>query len=77
MLSEQEQAWRDATDDADPDAVRSVDNAEENLDERMLCDIQSLADGLVAKAEKLLGNFTNDCAKAGCTFGPSFTVESR
>ena len=39
----------------------------ENLDERMLCDIQSLADRLVAKADKLLGNFTTNLCE-GCMY---------
>ena len=61
-MQEQEVAWTDATNDSDLGAVRSVDDALEKVDERMLCDIQSLADRLVAKADMLLGNFaTNLC----------------
>ena len=40
--------------------MRSVDDTLEKVDERMLCDIQSLADRLVAKADMLLGNFTTN-----------------
>ena len=60
ILQEQEEAWTDATNDSDLDAVRSVDDALEKVDERMPCDIQSLADRLVAKADMLLGNFTTN-----------------
>ena len=60
ILQVQEQAWRDATDDSDLDAVRSVDEVNSNVDERMLCDIQRLVGRLVAKANLLLGNFTTN-----------------
>ena len=68
-MQQQEEAWTDAADDSDlnavhpvdnaahpvDNAVRPVDNALEKVDERMLCDIQSLADRQVAKAHMLLG----------------------
>lgn len=59
-MQEQEQAWRDATDDSDLDAVHSIDEVNSNVDERMLCDIQRLVGRLVAKADLLLGNFTTN-----------------
>ena len=39
IMQEQEEAWTDATNDSDLDAVCSVDDALEKIDERMLCDI--------------------------------------
>ena len=60
IMQEQEQAWRDATDDSDLDAVHSIDEVNSNVDERMLCDIQRLVGRLVAKADLLLGNFTTN-----------------
>ena len=60
ILQEQEQAWRDATDDSDLEAVQSIDEINSSVDERMMCDINRLVGRLVSKADLLLGNFTTE-----------------
>ena len=56
ILQEQEQAWRDATDDSDLEAVQSIDEINSSVDERMMCDINRL----VGRLDLLLGNFTTN-----------------
>lgn len=74
IAHEQEQAWRDAVDDTDLEAIRFVPASDCRVDERMICDVQALVGRLVAKAEQLLGKFL---LNAGCISAPSLMVGSR
>lgn len=40
VTQEQEQAWRDAVDDTNSDAVRFLVHSSSTIDQRLLCDIQ-------------------------------------
>ena len=63
VTQEQEQAWRDAVDDTNFDAVRFLVHSSSTIDQRLLCDIQQLVARLIAKAENLLGKNIKSCVK--------------
>ena len=55
LIQEHEQAWQDALDDTNLDAVRSSNGTGCTTDQRLLCDIQQAVARLIVKAEHLLG----------------------
>ena len=59
LMQEHEQAWQDAVDDTNLDAVRSSTGTGCTIDQRLLCDIQQAVARLIAKAEQLLGKKCN------------------
>ena len=55
VIQELEQAWQDALDDTNLDAVCSSTGTGCTIDQRLMCDIQQAVARLIAKAEHLLG----------------------
>ena len=55
VSQEQEEAWSDALDETDLEAVRSIPKSREQVNKVMLCDIQRIVGRLVSKSEQLLG----------------------
>ena len=55
LLKDQQIAWQDATDDTPTDPLEP----NQPLDIQRICDIQSIASGLVSKAEQLLGKLAS------------------
>ena len=51
----QEEAWSDALDETDLEAVQSIPEAHEQVNQVMLCDIQRIVGRVVSKSEQLLG----------------------
>ena len=55
LLKDQQIAWQDATDETPTDPLEP----NQPLDNQMICDIQSIANRLVSKAEQLLGKLVS------------------
>ena len=55
MLTNQVQAWVDATDDKGLEEVRSTPTINNNVDQQMICDFQHAVGRLIGKASQLIG----------------------
>ena len=56
MLTEQEEAWADATSSEGLENVRDIPTVPpQNIDMAMICDIQQIVSRLVGKASQLIG----------------------
>ena len=55
MLTNQVQAWVDATNDEGLEEVRSTPTINNDVDQQMICDIQRAVGRLIGKASQLIG----------------------
>ena len=55
MLTNQVQAWVDATNDEGLEEVRSTPTINNDVDQQMICDIQCAVGRLIGKASQLIG----------------------
>ena len=55
MISEQVQAWVDATDNEGLEDIRSTPTSNSNVDQQLLYDIQRAINRLIGKAPQLIG----------------------
>ena len=55
MLTNQVQAWVDATDNEGLEEVRSTPTINNDVDQQMICDIQRAIGRLIGKASQLIG----------------------
>ena len=55
MISEQVQAWVDATDNEELEEIRTTPTSNNSVDQQMVCDIQLAISRLIGKAPQLIG----------------------
>ena len=58
VITNQVQAWVDATDNEGLEDIRSTPTTNSDVDQQMLCDIQRVVSRLVGKAPQLIGMAT-------------------